>query len=201
VHSVTRRKVAEEAARLIYNGIYSEYMHAKEAAARSLGVSVVPSNFEVAIELDLLSDKLEGTEKQDRLIKLRENALSLMKLLKDYSPKLTGSVWRGTARKTSDIDINVFTSHPEEIKHILQESDYQLRIEEVTAINRGRPIRSTHIHIEALDAEIVIRSLEEKDEIGRCETYGDPKKGLSLEELSNIMIKDPTKKLVPRRRY
>jgi len=201
VHSDKRRKVAEEAARLIYNGTYSEYKHAKEAAARRLGVSAVPSNYEVAIELDLLSDSLEGTEKQDRLIKLRENALSLMKLLKDYSPKLTGSVWRGTARKTSDIDINVYTSRSEEIIHILQESDYQLRIEEVTAINRGRSIRSTHIHIEALDAEIVIRPLEEKDEIGRCETYGDPKKGLSLEELSNIMINDPTKKLVPRRRY
>jgi len=201
VHSDIRRRVAEEAARLIYNGTYSEYKHAKEAAARSFGVSAVPSNYEVAIELDLLSDRLEGTEKQNRLVKLRENALSLMNLLKDYYPKLTGSVWRGTARRTSDIDINVYSSNPEEIIHILEEKGYNVRIEETTAVSGGRSIRSTHIHIESLDAEIVIRPLEDKEETGRCETYGDPKRGLSLNELTNILKNDPTRKFVPRRRY
>ena len=201
VHTDIRRRVAEEAARLIYNGTYREYKHAKEVAARNLGSSAVPSNYEVAVELDLLSDHLEGTDKQDRLVKLRENALVLMKLLKDHYPKLTGSVWRGTARKTSDIDINVYTSHPENIVHILEEEGYSLRSEETTAINGGRPIRSTHVYIESMGAEVVIRPLEEKDEIGRCETYGDTKKGLTLDELAHVLKNDPTRKFVPRRRY
>ena len=200
MHSDIRRRVAEEAARLIYNGTYREYKHAKEAAARNLGASAVPSNFEVAVELDLLSDRLEGTDKQDRLVKLRENALVLMRLLKDYYPKLTGSVWRGTARNTSDIDINVYASSPDQIVNILEEK-YSLHVEETTAVSGGRPIRSTHVHIESLDAEIVIRPLEEKDEVGRCETYGDNKKGLTLDELANIIKNDPTRKFVPRRRY
>ena len=200
MHSDIRRKIAEEAARLIYNRIYSEYKQAKEAAARSLGVNTIPSNYEVAIELDLLSDRIESTEKQKRLIKLREKALSLMKILKDYSPKLTGSVWRGTARKNSDIDINIYAEDLKTIIKILQDAGYELHVEEVIAVHKGRSIRATHIHIVSLDAEIIIRPLEEKLVVNRCEIYGDPKKGLSLEELEKTLKNDPIRKFVPVRR-
>jgi len=201
VQSDTRRRVAEEAARLIYNGIYNEYKQAKESAARSLGVSVIPSNYEVALELDYLSDRIEGAAKKEKLIKLRINALSLMKLLKDYSPKLIGSVWRGTARKNSDIDINIYTSNPEKIIKILLELEYKIRIEEKTAVNKGRSINSTHIYIDSLDTELIIRPVEELEEIDKCEIYGDLKKGLSLEEIIKTMKIDPIRKYVPNRRY
>lgn len=197
----TRRRVAEEAARLIYNGIYNEYKQAKEAAARSLGVSIIPSNHEVAIELDYLSDRIEGAEKKKRLIKLRNNALSIMKLLKDYNPKLIGSVWRGTARKNSDIDINIYTSNPEKIIKILLELEYKIRIEEKNAVNKGRSINSTHIYVDSLDTELIIRPIEELEETDKCEIYGDTKKGLSLEEIIKTMKIDPIRKYIPNRRY
>ncbi len=44
-----REIVAKEAARLLYTGASEEYKHAKEQAARSLGLDAMPSNYEVAV--------------------------------------------------------------------------------------------------------------------------------------------------------
>ena len=77
----TRREVAQEAARLIYRGTYKEYRDAKEAAARSLGARSVPSNHEVALELDRLAEEAEGPDRLRRLVEMRETALEVMRLL------------------------------------------------------------------------------------------------------------------------
>ena len=49
---VSRKKVAEEAARLLYLGYASNYKGAKEQASKNLNLSFLPSNFEVAEHLD-----------------------------------------------------------------------------------------------------------------------------------------------------
>jgi len=154
VKSNIRRRVAAEAARLLYNGVYAEYIHAKEAASSSLGVKVVPSNFEVAEELDRLADSLEGDERGSRLIQLRTKALKLMRLLREYNPVLTGSVWRGTARRGSDIDINVYSSDPNVIERLLVENGCETRIEEVNVTRSGVVSRSTHISFDVDSDEV-----------------------------------------------
>ena len=103
-----RRRVAKEAARLLYTGAAEEYKQAKEEAARSLGVKAMPSNYEVAVELDLQAEEAEGEERQHLLLGMRRDALKVMRTLGEFDPRLIGSVWRGTARKGSDIDISVF---------------------------------------------------------------------------------------------
>jgi predicted nucleotidyltransferase len=110
-----RKQVAEEAARLLYIGTVKEYKDAKEMAAASLGLKSLPSNYEVAVELDRYSAMMEGSERDRRLVDMRVTALKVMKLIEAYDPKLTGSVWRGTARKGSDIDIIVYNNNPNEI--------------------------------------------------------------------------------------
>ena len=70
-----RERIAREAARLLYTGASEEYKHAKERAASSLGLDVMPSNFEVALELDILADELEGEERKRLLVRMREKAL------------------------------------------------------------------------------------------------------------------------------
>ena len=96
IELVSRKQVAEEAARLLYNGTASEYKDAKEIAASSLGSKSLPSNYEVAVELDRLSALMEGSERDRRLVDMRRTALMVMRMLKEFDPKLIGSVWRGT---------------------------------------------------------------------------------------------------------
>jgi len=200
-----RRRVAKEAARLLYTGAAEEYKQAKEAAARSLGVKAMPSNYEVAVELDLQAEEVEGEERRHLLLRMRRDALKVMRTLGEFDPRLIGSVWRGTARKGSDIDISVYASRLEDALAKLKSADFTIKdIEVVVTTKSGRPMRSHHIAVileDGNEAEVVVRPPEEKDEVERCETYGDLKRGLSLPELEKLMRVEPLRKFVPRRRW
>jgi predicted nucleotidyltransferase len=199
-----RGEVAREAARLLYTGAAEEYKQAKEQAARNLGVNAKPSNHEVALELDLLADQREGEERKRLLVTMRDHALALMRLLSEYDPVLTGSVWRGTARRGSDVDINVYSSNPGEVESKLRSAGYSVvDSKEEVFTQRGRTMRSTHVFVVLNEAkgEVVVRPPEERGEAERCEIYGDMKKGLRLAELEKLMKTDPRRKFVPRRRY
>lgn len=198
-----REIVAKEAARLLYTGASEEYKHAKEQAARSLGFDAMPSNYEVAVELDLLADQFEGEERKKMLLKMRNEALTAMRALTGYSPRLMGSVWRGTARKGSDLDIDVYSDRPEEVESMLSHTGYVVdRSEEVVVNKGGRTVRTRHltIYLNEFDVEVVVRPPEEKGKAERCEIYGDLKKGLGLSGLEKLMRSDPLRKFVPRRR-
>jgi len=200
-----RRRVAREAARLLYTGAAEEYKQAKERAARSLGIKAMPSNYEVAMELDHQAEEAEGEERRRLLLTLRRDALKIMRTLREFDPLLVGSVWRGTARKGSDIDISVYASRPDEAMARLRAADLSIKgTEEEVVTKAGQLKRSHHISVILVDgneAEIVVRPPEEKGEVEHCEIYGDPKKGLSLPELEKLMSVDPLRKFVPRRRW
>ena len=197
-----RGRVAQEAARLLYYGIYEEYIHAKEAASRNIGVKILPSNYEVAIELDRLADSIEGHERQERLKKLRTLALKVMRLLRDYCPVLTGSVWRGTVRRSSDVDINIYSTDPGVAELLLRRAGYSTGSEDVNVTREGILSRSRHVSltVDGVGVEVVVRPMKEAERVEHCGTYGDIKKGLTLTELEGLMQKDPLRKFVPRRR-
>lgn len=199
----TRHDVAREAARLLYNRSVKEYKDAKEMAAASLGSRALPSNYEVAVELDILSNEYEGSGRQRMLIGMREIALDVMRDLSDLSPVLIGSVWRGTVRKGSDIDIVVY--HPDSIKVTQRLGKYTIvEAEKTQFIVDGMPKTSTHISmiIDEHPVEVVVRPPEDRDFYmdERCETYGDFKRGISLRELEKLMSSDPLRRFIPRRR-
>ena len=165
----------------------------------------MPSNQEVAVELDLLADELEGKTRAVLIIKMRGLALGLMSVLSDVRPVLRGSVWRGTARKGSDIDIDVYSNEPIEVKTLLEDSGYKVvGFKEKVAVSGRVMSRSTHIQVRLegeIEGEVVVRPVEEHGLDVRCEIFGDLKKGLRLLELEKLMNTDPLRKFVPRRRY
>jgi len=108
-----KRRVAREAATLLYFGAEKEYKQAKDKAAQTLGTHFLPSNLEVALELDRIAEEQEGEKRKERLIEMRIEALAVMRLLSGFRPVLIGSVWRGTIKQGSDIDIAVYTADPE----------------------------------------------------------------------------------------
>lgn len=192
-----RSSVAREAARLLYSGAAEEYIQAKEMAAASLGAKSTPSNYEVAIELDRLADEAEGGVRQRRLTEMRGKALALMKDLKGFSPRLIGSVWRGTARMGSDIDVVVLARSPSDLEAPL--ADYEIR--ERGEVNFKGGVHAYHFKIDlgGDEAEVVVRDPAEYEE-ERCDIYGDVKRGLTLAELERLLRTDPIRKFVPRRR-
>ncbi len=199
----TRQDVAREAARLLYNRSVKEYKDAKEMAASSLGSRALPSNYEVAVELDTLTDEYEGPGRQRMLTRMREIALDVMRTLGELSPVLIGSAWRGTVRKGSDIDIVVY--HPNSIKVTQMLGKYLIiEAEQTQFIIDGMPRTSTHITmvIDEHPVEVVVRPPEDREYYRdeRCETYGDFKRGIGLRELEKLMSSDPLRRFIPRRR-
>ena len=51
---------------------------------------------------------------------MRKGALKIMKPLANFYPVLIGSVWRGTIKAGSDIDIAVYSDDVQEIVNILK---------------------------------------------------------------------------------
>jgi len=194
-------RVAREAATLLYFGAEKEYKQAKEKAAKTLGTHFLPSNLEVALELDKIAEEHEGAKRKERLIQMRKEALNIMKLLDAYCPVLIGSVWRGTIRQGSDIDIAVYTDEPEEIVKILKAEGVRvLKTARTTVNKRGLTLESFHVYAEtsALHGlEIVVRSREEAGKKRKCETFGDELKGLKIKELERVLYINPSQQFIP----
>ena len=194
-------RVAREAATLLYFGAEKEYKQAKEKAAETLGVHFLPSNLEVALELDKIAEENEGAKRKERLIQMRKEALKIMKLLGAYCPVLIGSVWRGTIKQGSDIDIAVYTDEPEEIVKILKAQGVRvLKTARTTVNKRGLTLESFHIYAETTSGyglEIVVRSQEEAGKKRKCEIFGDELKGLKIRELEKVLETNPLQQFIP----
>jgi len=196
-----RHKIAREAASLLYFGLEKEYKQAKVKAAQDIGAHVLPSNLEVALEMDKVAEETEGSARTERLIQMRTKALKVMKMLEAYCPVLIGSVWRGTIKQGSDIDIAVYTNQPEEIISVLKAGGLKVLKTAWTTVNKqGATLESFHIYAETAakhGLEIVARSREESGKKRQCEIFGDELKGLHIKELEKVLEKNPTQRFIP----
>jgi predicted nucleotidyltransferase len=195
-----RCKVAKEAATLLYFGAEKEYKQAKVRAAKTLGVHFLPTNLEVAVEVDRIAEALEGTARKERLIQMRKEALKVMQILSAFDPVLIGSVWRGTIRQGSDIDITVYNDVPDEVLDTLKKAGFKISKSEWTTVTKkGNPESSFHIYLSSgkQKVEIVVRGVEEARCKRRCEIFGDELKGLKLQELENLLKENPGQKFIP----
>ncbi len=197
-----RKKVAREAAALLYFKLEKEYKQAKIKAAKILGVNFLPTNREIARELDKIAEENEGSIRQQNLVKKRREALKTMKILKAYNPILIGSVWRGTAHRESDIDIAVYHDKPDEILKVLKQNCRLkiLQTERVMVTKRGQKKTSFHIYLESQSSkkiEIIVRCSEEAYQKEKCEIYNDEITGLRIKELEKILKENPTQRFLP----
>lgn len=197
----SREKVAREAATLLYSGIEKEYKQAKLKAAKTYGLHYLPTNLEVAVELDKIAEENEGSTRQDRLVCMRKEALTIMKLLAKYDPVLVGSVWRGTIHRDSDIDITVHYSEPEDVAKALEQSGLKvLRTQWAAVTKHGKKKGAFHIYLKSPvgeEIEIIVHSPEEACLKEKCEIYGDDVSGLRIQELEKTMKESPTQRFVP----
>ena len=197
-----RERVAETAAKLLYEGKFKEFIDAKKTAAQDLGADSLPSNLEVALKLLEIALEAEGEEYWRRLRRLRETALKLMETLRKFNPRLVGSVWRGVVKPGSDIDVEVDWENPPEIVETLKKAGYMVK--DVEPVNVPEPLRigslwRIKLEIDGLEAEVILKEHEAYLNPQPCPIYGDPRKGLSLSELRKLLERDPERLFIPRR--
>ncbi len=196
-----KNRVAREAALLLYTAQEKEYKQAKERATENLGARILPSNLAVARELDAIAEELEGASRHERLVQMRKEALKIMQILDDFTPRLVGSVWRGAINKNSDIDIVAFASTPNAVLASLQESSFSIvKTEWLSVTKAGRKEASFHIYValpSGNEAEVVVRSVEKMNLYEKCEIYGDRVTGLNGSQLVKVLKEDPLARFVP----
>jgi len=196
-----RKKVAREAANLLYSGVEKEYKQAKLKAAKIFGVHFLPTNLEVAMELDKIAEENEGPTRHERLIRMRKEALKLMQNLKAYRPLLIGSVWRGTVSYDSDIDVIVYHGEPKNIITVLEQNNLKIMQTEWMAVTKkGKRKGSFHVYVELPTkekAEIKIVPDSEANRKEKCEIYGDEITGLTILELEKLLKENPTHRFLP----
>jgi predicted nucleotidyltransferase len=196
-----RHRVAREAASLLYFGAEEEYKQAKQHAAQTFGTNYLPSNLEVALELDKVAEENEGAKRSERLVLMRQEALKVMRVLSKFCPVLIGSVWRGTIKRGSDIDITIYTDNPEEALFVLREAGFRVSNASWMSVNKGgATLESYHIYVQTtadFSLEIVARGLDQAKLKRRCDTFGDIIKGLTIAELEKVMQTNPTDQFIP----
>ncbi len=186
---------------LLYSGSEKEYKQAKLKAARMFNLHFIPTNLEVALELDRIAEENESPARTKRLIDMRREADRIMKILATYDPLLVGSVWRGTIHHYSDIDIVVHSNESESVIKDLENNGMKPdRTQRVPVTKTGKLKDSLHIYVQSPikeQVEIIVHEPEEACLTEKCEIYGDPISGLRIPELEKMLSKDPTRRFVP----
>lgn len=126
-----RHLIAQQAARMLAEEGLTDYAHAKRKAARQLGMldeRNLPSNTEIEQELRL-HNEIFHSEAQPRLLhELRSEALSVMQLLEQFNPFLSGAVLDGTAGRYAETEIHLFVDSLKDVELFLlnQNIPYQM---------------------------------------------------------------------------
>lgn len=146
-----RRRIAWEAARLMYDREEGEYFRAKMKAARRIvkgepKPADLPSNREIRDQVQALARLHEGERQQENLREMRVAALRVMRLLRAFRPRLIGSVMTGHVRKGSDIDIHVFSDSVESVAAALEAEGIACEVERKRVRKEGREQVFVHIH-------------------------------------------------------
>ena len=191
--SKLRRQIAWEAARLMYQRQESEYYRAKMKAARRIcqgwvKPSDLPSNAEIRDQVQILAHLFEGESRRETLLDMRLSALSIMKLLARFRPRLIGSVLTGHVRSGSDIDIHLFSDSVEAIVSELEYEGMVFDVERKRVRKDGEERTFVHIHVQdRFPIEFTVYPVDKAHYIFKSSITGKAMQRVSIAELEQLM--------------
>jgi hypothetical protein len=188
-----RQAIALEAARLMYERVESEYFTAKRKAAKRLcrgGVKPedLPSNAEIREQIQVFARIHEGDRRTEHLRDMRLEALRLMRLLRQFRPRLIGSVMTGHVRKGSDIDIHVFSDSASLITDLLEQEGYQHDLERKQVVKHGEARVFTHIYVPGrFNFELTVYAEDKAHYVFKSSVTGKAIERASIRELEELL--------------
>jgi predicted nucleotidyltransferase len=191
-----RRQVAFEAARLMYEREESEYFRAKLKAARRITRGDfkprdLPSNREIRDQVRLWADLQEGQRRTDNLRDMRMEALRMMRVLKNFRPRLIGSTLTGHVRRGSDIDLHLFSDSIEAIASVLDEQRLSYDLERKKVRKHGEERVFVHIHIEdRFPFELTIYPRDKAQFVFKSSITGKAIERASIAELEQFLARE-----------
>ena len=105
----------------------------------------LPTNLEIEEALRAYQQLYQADEQPERVQRLREVAVEIMRLLAQFNPYLTGAVLSGSASRHADVHLQVYTDSLKEL--------------EIFLLNREIPFRTREIRVWIGDTEAVVPDL------------------------------------------
>jgi hypothetical protein len=191
-----RQAIALEAARLMYERQESEYYTAKRKAAKRLcrqgcKPEDLPSNAEIREQIQVFARLHEGDKRTAHLREMRLAALHSMRLLRQFRPRLIGSVMTGHVRKGSDIDLHLFSDSPGLITDLLQNEGFQFDLERKQVVKHGEARVFTHIHVfDRYNFELTVYPEDKAHYVFRSSITGKAIERASIRELEEFLAQE-----------
>jgi len=191
-----RRRVAWEAARLMYTREESEYYRAKLKAARRIAGSDfkpgdLPSNREIRDEIQVMARMHEGDRRDQNLRHMRIEALRMMRILWRFRPRLIGSTLTGHVRKGSDIDVHVFSDSLEPITSLLESEGIPYEVERKLVHKGGAEQLYTHVHVrDRFDVELTVYPSDKAHHVFKSSITGKAIERASIAELERLLSEE-----------
>jgi hypothetical protein len=191
-----RQAIALEAARLMYERVESEYYTAKRKAAKRLcrrGVKPedLPSNAEIRDQIQVFARIHEGERRTEHLRDMRLQALRFMRLLRQFKPRLIGSVMTGHVRKGSDIDIHLFTDAVGLVTDLLEREGYQFDVERKQIVKHNEARLFTHIHVyDRFNFELTVYAEDKAHYVFKSSVTGRAIERASIRELEELLQRE-----------
>lgn len=114
-----RRALAQEAARIMAEHGIRDFFVAKRKAAERLGIAdgaaALPKNTEIEAALAEYQRLFGGDTHTESLHAQRQAALSAMRYLREFEPRLVGPVLSGTATEHSEVQLHLFADRAESV--------------------------------------------------------------------------------------
>ena len=187
----TRQLVADEAARLLYEEGYRDYLVAKKKAAQRLGCATdkanQPSNKDIHQAILVRRNTLASEKETKHLRELRKVAVEAMEFLKHYSPLLVGGVTDGTAGLYSPAIIHLFSPTVEEVMFYLDDNKLPFQTHERSMRIRGLQASYPLLRFYADDFEIELVIFEEGAPAPVCSITGKAMKRLSINSVRKLI--------------
>jgi hypothetical protein len=195
-NSKLRRQIAWEAARLMYSRQETEYYTAKKKAAQQICKGWVkpvdlPSNVEIRDQIQLLARVFEGESRSDNLLAMRLAALTMMRRLAPFRPRLIGSVLTGHVRQGSDIDLHIFSDTTEAVTHLLDQDRLSYVVERKQVRKHGEERIFTHIHlVDGFPFELTLYAANQAHYVFKSSITGKPIERASIAELEQFLERE-----------
>ena len=195
--SKLRRQIAWEAARLMFDRRESEYYRAKMKAARQVCKGWVkpadlPSNSEIRDEIQNMSRLFDGQEPVTAKLKaMRVAGLHLMTLLRDFRPRLIGSVLTGHIRRGSDIDIHLFADNLDAVTGVLDFHGYPYETQRKQITKHGQTNLYRHVHVQdQWPFELTVYPVDKAHYVFKSSITGKAIERLSIAELRQFLERE-----------
>ena len=167
---ISKLSIAHKAAEIIMEEGVTDYLFAKKKAAKYLGClnnQALPSNKLIDEAIKEYQSIYLDEASPELLRKIKNEALVIMNIFKDFNPHLSGNLLDGVVPRYPKIQINLFSNNLKEIEYILFNKNISFEFNEKTIIEKLTKKKSIRqvplIYIDGKDFPIEIKVYAEND--------------------------------------